>query len=111
MTSSVAIRMTDPSQVAAARRLTVELAKELAWGEEDRARAGILATEAATNLVRHARDGTLILEDGYSTAGSPGTGLGAIRRISSRFDLYSTPQKGTVLLAQRHARSFGRARA
>ena len=38
------------------------------------------------------------LEDGYSTAGTPGTGLGAIGRLSDRFDAYSTPS-GTILLA------------
>jgi anti-sigma regulatory factor (Ser/Thr protein kinase) len=39
------------------------------------------------------------LRDGYSTAGSPGTGLGAISRLSDRFDLYSAPDKGTALLS------------
>jgi hypothetical protein len=40
------------------------------------------------------------LRDGYSTAGSPGTGLGAIRRLCSRFDIYSRPAEGTAVLAQ-----------
>jgi len=37
------------------------------------------------------------LVDGYSTAGSPGTGLGALCRVSSCFDCYTHPGAGTVL--------------
>ena len=40
------------------------------------------------------------LRDGHSTAGSPGTGLGAIRRLSSEFDLYAAPGQGTALLSR-----------
>lgn len=40
------------------------------------------------------------LRDGFSTAGSTGTGLGAIQRLSTVFDLYSTPGSGTALFAQ-----------
>jgi hypothetical protein len=40
------------------------------------------------------------LRDGYSTSGSPGTGLGAVKRLSSLFDLYSRPGKGTAVLSQ-----------
>jgi hypothetical protein len=38
-------------------------------------------------------------QDGYSTAGSAGTGLGAIARLSSRHEIYSRPDQGTVLMA------------
>jgi hypothetical protein len=40
------------------------------------------------------------LRDGFSTAGSPGTGLGAVGRLSALFDIYSTPKAGTALLAR-----------
>ena len=40
------------------------------------------------------------LRDGYSTAGSPGNGLGAVARLSSFFDVYSNPRTGTALLAR-----------
>ena len=40
------------------------------------------------------------LRDGYSTAGSYGTGLGAIRRLSPEFDLYAAPGHGTALLSR-----------
>src|SRR5690606_26160681 len=44
------------------------------------------------------------LRDGYSTAGSPGTGLGAIKRLSDEFDIYSAPGKGVALLARLRSR-------
>jgi len=40
------------------------------------------------------------LRDGFSTAGSPGTGLGAIRRLSSTFHLYTQLGIGTVAVAR-----------
>ena len=83
-------------------------------------------TEAATNLVKHGGGGELLLRtlgndgtrgvgvlaldrgpgfgnlaeamrDGFSTAGTPGTGLGAIRRLSTLFDIYSLPGAGAAL--------------
>jgi hypothetical protein len=40
------------------------------------------------------------LQDGYSTAGTPGNGLGAVRRLSSVFDIFSVADSGSVILAQ-----------
>jgi hypothetical protein len=40
------------------------------------------------------------LADGYSTAGTPGNGLGAISRAASSLDIYSALKKGTVLAAR-----------
>jgi hypothetical protein len=40
------------------------------------------------------------LQDGYSTGGSPGTGLGAISRLAQKFEIYSRPGQGTALLAR-----------
>lgn len=39
------------------------------------------------------------LVDGYSTSGSPGTGLGAVRRLAQRFDIDSSAE-GTVIVAE-----------
>jgi anti-sigma regulatory factor (Ser/Thr protein kinase) len=98
------------------------------FGEEDSYRAGLVATELATNLVKHATGGELLvrhtrlspkaeleliaidrgpgiadlsrsLADGYSTAGTSGTGLGAIRRLADEFDVHSD-QRGTVVVAR-----------
>ncbi|HWE50764.1 MAG TPA: ATP-binding SpoIIE family protein phosphatase [Bryobacteraceae bacterium] len=43
------------------------------------------------------------LQDGYSTAGSPGQGLGAIRRLADESDFYSLAGSGTAILARWHS--------
>ena len=97
--------------------------------EEYCSRAGIAATEAATNIVAHAGAGELLvcprvigeeavldlvaidngpgiadvpraMEDGYSTAGTAGQGLGAVQRLANESYIHSSPQKGTVLWAR-----------
>jgi len=40
------------------------------------------------------------LGDGYSTGGTPGNGLGAVRRLSSEFDVYSVRGEGTAVMAR-----------
>lgn len=40
------------------------------------------------------------LRDGYSTAGSVGTGLGSVQRLSDIFDIYSQKNSGTVILSR-----------
>jgi hypothetical protein len=40
------------------------------------------------------------MSDGYSTAGTPGTGLGAVRRLADEFDIHSAPGEGTIVLAR-----------
>lgn len=40
------------------------------------------------------------MEDGYSTASSPGQGLGALERLSKQLDIYTLAGKGTVVLAR-----------
>ena len=121
--------VTDASQVGEARRKVADFARKLGGDEEKVARAALLATELATNLVKHGGGGDLLIErfsdgdgtglelvaldkgagmsdlarcfgDGYSTAGSPGNGLGAISRQSSRVAIYTRPGLGTALMAR-----------
>jgi anti-sigma regulatory factor (Ser/Thr protein kinase) len=40
------------------------------------------------------------LRDGYSTGSSPGEGMGAIQRLSKQSDIYTLPDRGTVVLAR-----------
>lgn len=42
----------------------------------------------------------LAFQDGYSTSGTAGEGLGAIQRLSDFFDFYSQPRQGTVALVR-----------
>ncbi|HEY9633889.1 MAG TPA: SpoIIE family protein phosphatase [Coleofasciculaceae cyanobacterium] len=129
MTEPVALPILESSQAGEARRIAIALASRLGFNETERGKVGIVVTEVANNLVRHAIDGKLLLQpltrnniegieilaldkgpgisniseclrDGFSTAGTPGTGLGAISRLSALFDIYSVPTVGTAVLSQ-----------
>jgi anti-sigma regulatory factor (Ser/Thr protein kinase) len=122
------IQVTEPSQAGEARRKALEFAEDLQMDATRCGQVALATTEIATNLVKHAgrghvlvqrvqRDGetgvrltgvdqgpgiaeiTKALSDGHSTSGSMGTGLGAIRRIADSFDIYSVPGSGTVIVA------------
>ena len=123
------IPVTEASQPSAARFAAHAAAGDAGFREEASYRAGLVATELATNLVKHASGGEILvrcseraghgeveiisidrgpgiadvsraMEDGRSTAGSAGTGLGAVRRLSDEFDVFSQPGRGTVILAR-----------
>jgi anti-sigma regulatory factor (Ser/Thr protein kinase) len=127
MRNSIALPITEESQVGEARRIAVALATELGFSETDCGKVAIVATEAAKNTFKHAREGEILLRstageysieivaldrgpgmanvgqclrDGFSTAGTPGTGLGAIKRLSTFFDIHSVQKLGTALLAR-----------
>src|SRR5690348_13348657 len=53
--------MVEASQVGDARRTAVGMARLLGFSEVEREKVGLVVTEAATNLVRHARGGELLL--------------------------------------------------
>jgi hypothetical protein len=61
---------------------------------------GSLITIIALDKEPGIADVSLSFMDGYSTAGTPGTGLGAIRRLANAFDIYTQPGLGTVIWAQ-----------
>jgi anti-sigma regulatory factor (Ser/Thr protein kinase) len=123
------IAVSDQSQIASSRRTAENLARSVGFGESRTGRLALVATEMATNILKHATHGHLLakpfndgtgsgiellamdkgpgiadvarsLEDGYSTVGTPGTGLGAIRRQADIFDIYSRPGAGTVVMAR-----------
>jgi anti-sigma regulatory factor (Ser/Thr protein kinase) len=123
-----ALLIGDGSGVGEARRAATALASSIGFDDSDTGRVGLVVTEAATNIVKHARSGQLLMRplrdaadrvgiellaldrgpgiadverskrDGYSTAGSPGNGLGAIARLASLLDIYSLLGSGTALL-------------
>jgi anti-sigma regulatory factor (Ser/Thr protein kinase) len=121
--------ISNASHAGEARRVAVERATSLGMNETDCGKIAIAVTEMATNVVKHAGHGKILceslghngtpglrvlavdkgpgiqnistaLEDGYSTYGSNGSGLGAIRRLSAIFDLYSAPELGTCVVAE-----------
>lgn len=125
-----AVAISDSTQVGGARRHASSLAESMGWNERQIGKLSLIVTELSTNIIKHASAGELLLcpsqletgdsqidviaidrgpgisdlskslEDGYSTAGSPGTGLGAIQRQADFFEVYSSPGSGTVLMAR-----------
>src|SRR2546423_6848410 len=123
------IQVQEKTQPGEARRAAVEMAQGLGFDEETTSNMAVIVTEAATNVIKHGGGGEIVLrplrqqnnfgieilaldrgsgmdnvgrcfQDGYTTGTSPGNGLGAIARLSTLFDVYSSPKAGTVLLSQ-----------
>lgn len=126
------------TDIASMRRHAVQVAQAQGFDETAAGRVAIVATEAATNILKHAHEGMVLLQplwrhaaggawiggiellaldkgpgiadlagslrDGTSTAGTAGTGLGAMRRLSDEFDIYSRPGVGTALCMRLWAR-------
>jgi anti-sigma regulatory factor (Ser/Thr protein kinase) len=111
------------------RRAAVALGNAAGFDEEHQGRAALVATELATNLAKHAKRGEVVLrsltasegsgieilaldrgpgiadlarclQDGFSTTGTAGAGLGAIGRLSNLFDVSSVPNVGTAIVAR-----------
>jgi anti-sigma regulatory factor (Ser/Thr protein kinase) len=114
------------SEVGAARRAAIELAESGGFDATQAGKVGLCVTEAATNIVKHAGTGKIVLRllerggvaglevlaldrgrgipdfqaslrDGVSTTGSPGTGLGAMTRLADHFEIYAPDTKGTAI--------------
>lgn len=125
--ASISLLVEEASQVGEARRVAGTLAHTLGFGDTAQGNLAIIITEVANNIVRHAGRGEILLrtvdsngiygieilaldkgpgmesvaqclEDGFSTGGTSGIGLGAIRRLSTAFDIYSVPAQGTLVL-------------
>jgi len=123
------LRVEDASQVPQARRTATHLAEELGFDATGAANVALVITEIGTNIIKHGGTGQILinplsrgevrgieivgidrgqgiadlersLRDGYSTAGSSGTGLGAIRRLSAAFEVFSASGQGTAVLAR-----------
>jgi anti-sigma regulatory factor (Ser/Thr protein kinase) len=124
----------DPSSVSFARRGISDLAHGLGFSDAVLGKLAIIVTECATNQLKHAQRGELLVRpvvgtvttasalpvscgvellaidtgpgirdlhacfvDGYTTAGSPGNGMGAMQRLSDELDIWSVPGLGTML--------------
>lgn len=73
--------------------------RELLWKEvmyKGEAGIEILALDKGPGIGSIAQ----ALEDGFSTSGTAGEGLGAIQRQSDFFEIYSRPAQGTVVLSR-----------
>ena len=125
---SQTVALSDPSSTAEARRAGARMAASLGLNETKSGEMALVITEAARNAVVYGGGGQLVLSglrsktgsrmdilaldsgpgiadmtgalrDGYSTGGTPGTGLGAIKRMAEAFDIFSST-KGTALFAR-----------
>lgn len=134
MTHAIVLSVVEASQAGEARRKATSLAIRLGFNEVEQGKVGIIVTELAKNLVKYAQEGCLLLRsleqpgatgleilsldkgpgmadvgeclrDGFSTNSTPGTGLGAIQRLSNRFEIYSVAPEGTAILSQIWANS------
>lgn len=127
LTQTIVVRVEDPSQVSVARRAANELARAARLSEQRISELNIVVVELANNLLQHAGGGQLYMrylapisaldiaavdhgrgipnialsmQDGFTTASTPGLGLGAIRRFATRFDAYSVADRTTVIAAR-----------
>lgn len=125
---SQTVSLSDFSSTAEARRVGARMAALLGLNETKSGETAIVITEAARNAVVYGGGGQLLLsgikskhetrmdivaldrgpgiadlsralQDGYSTGGTPGTGLGAIKRMAEAFDVFSSA-KGTAIFAR-----------
>lgn len=121
--------VTEMSQVGEARRMAFETSAFIGLSETEAGTVSIIVNEIAKNLIKHAGGGEVLvspvqyrdylwldilgldrgpgitrmaqcMQDGYSTTGSPGTGLGAVKRLSTVFDIFSAQRAGTAILSR-----------
>lgn len=125
--------VTESSQVAEARRHAVALARSAGFDETGTGQVALVVTELCTNLVKHGGGGRLLvgvadasldllaldqgrgmpdvdacMADGYSTTGTLGNGLGAVRRLAQEWQVVSWPGRGTGVYARLEARDAAR---
>lgn len=125
---SECVPVTDESSVGEVRRSAALTAHRLELDQTRSGEFALLATEVSRNVLVHGgggevvlagfRDGGvclarilaldkgegianigLALSDGYSTAGTMGGGMGAMKRLASKFDIF-TGKTGTVVLLE-----------
>ena len=123
----------DSSQVGHARRTAQQLAEAQGFDPVDAGRVALAVTELASNQLKHAGHGELHLrvvpsgqvsgieviavdrgpgfdiercmQDGFSTRGTQGIGLGALARQSEVFDVYSDARGSVVMARLYHKRN------
>lgn len=133
MQSQTLFPIEENSQIGTARRAATDLARGQQFDNELAGKAGLAATECATNILKHAGHGRIMvrpiqcediggieiialdkgpgiadvgasLRDGHSTHGTMGGGLGALSRLSERFEIFTQSGKGTAIRLELWAR-------
>lgn len=122
------VAVTDASSVGEVRRTALLVAQRLGFDETRSGEFALLATEVSRNVLVHGNGGEVVLIgtkeqdaptarilaldkgpgipnmakamiDGYSTAGTMGGGLGAMKRIANKLEVFSG-RDGTIVLLQ-----------
>ncbi len=114
--------------MSSAKRDISKFAESLGFTEQQRGKIDIIVSELASNLIKHnaiggellvkqtenrsgiellsldngpgMHDTKRMMEDGVSTYGSKGEGLGAVKRLSDEFEIYSQFGIGTFILTR-----------
>lgn len=122
------VPITDPSSVGEVRRTALLTAQRLGFDETRAGELALLATESSRNVLIHGGGGQVIvagirdkaaalarilamdngpgipnlaraMADGFSTAGTMGGGMGAMKRMATRLEIF-TGRKGTIVLLE-----------
>jgi anti-sigma regulatory factor (Ser/Thr protein kinase) len=122
------VPVTDTSSVGEVRRAALLMAQRLGFDETRAGEFALLATESSRNVLIHGGGGQVIvagmedegepvarilamdqgpgianvpqaMSDGYSTAGTMGGGLGAMKRMSTALEIF-TSRNGTIVLLE-----------
>lgn len=126
---TTAFTINDSTQVAGTRRAVTTLAERLGFDATRVGQVGLVVTELATNIIKHATRGEVLvneriagsrrgievialdsgpgfrnfesaLVDGHSTSGTLGHGLGAVHRNADFVRMFSLPSKGVAALCR-----------
>jgi anti-sigma regulatory factor (Ser/Thr protein kinase) len=126
--TSLQFPITSDSHGVEPRRAAVDRARSLGFDETAAGRVALVATELATNIAQHAGEGEILvrdtggstpaiellaidrgpgiadvaraMEDGYSTAGTLGHGMGSVGRQADESEVFSRTPGGTVAVAR-----------
>lgn len=128
ITSSEWVAISDESSVGEARRKALLIAQRLGFDDTRSGELALLATEASRNALIHGGGGQVVISalrdeahavarilamdrgagianvaqamaDGYSTAGTMGGGLGAMKRMATALEVF-TGKHGTIVLLE-----------
>jgi anti-sigma regulatory factor (Ser/Thr protein kinase) len=132
----VVLQVTGPAEAHHASDSARSFADSLGFAETQCAEIALVVSELASNLIRHASGGTIAfsmakdsarrglriesrdngpgiadveraMTDGYSTAGSLGTGLGTVNRLMDELEIFSNEPAGARIICQRWLRPAG----
>ena len=127
-TSVVTVQLSEPTHVADAQRRAMEMGRILGFDEAANKRLALVVNEAATYLMERAGGGEILVGpaggglfrgvqvlavdrsglikgvaasrfNGGDSVGNHDTGLNAIARAATTFDIYVQPARGTVVAA------------